>query len=148
MIAFATIIGIIGACGLFLLGALYLSRVPFWNRLAKQNPINGPTPTAYSFQDVAVTIYDDSTSYGIKARIRLTVEAGSLFVALQPIGFGWQDQLPPLQLPLGDLSSEASTLRRGNLRIALSWGGTVLQWKEILPAETARTANVETTAGF
>lgn len=148
MIAFATVIGIIGACGLFLLGALYLSRVPLWNRLAKQNPLNGPTPAAYGFQDVAVVIYDDSTGYGIKARIRLTVEAGSLLVALQPIGLGWQDQLPPLRLPLGDVYSEANTLRRGNLRIVLRSGGTVLQWKEVLPSETARTADVQATAGF
>lgn len=136
MIAFATIVGIIGACGLVLLGGVYLSRVPFWKRLVKQNPLDGTAPAAYGFSDVVAAISDDSTGYGIKARIRLAVEAGCLFVALEPVGFGWQDCLPALRLPLNRISSEGSTLRCGDLRIALRSGGSVLQWKDVLSTET------------
>ena len=137
MIAFATIVGIIGACGVLLMGAMYLSRVPFWKRLIKRHPLNGPAPMVYRFQDVAAAISDDSTGYGIKARIRLAVEGGNLFVAFQPIGFDWQDQLPALRLPLSDVSVEESILRCSNLRIVLRSGGTTLRWKEVLPAKMA-----------
>lgn len=132
MVAFIVILGIIGLCALFLLGALYLTRVPFWTRLTKQYPLSCAEPMTYGIQDAAVAIYDDTTGYGIKAHIRLAVEAGSLFIAFQPIGFGWQDRLSPLQLPLTGASIEEETLRCGTLRIKLRPGGAIFEWASLV----------------
>lgn len=129
---FLVITAILAASVLFILGALYLSRVPLWKRLCRRYPAPLPWPDSYSIHGASVLLYDDSTGYGIKVTLDLIRQADHLFVALQPIGIAWLDRLPPLCLPIAKLVHEGNILRCTEVRIVRRSGGAVFTWENLI----------------